>query len=227
MPFKSAQLCQPELVGLPAGGLRDAIRKIQGDDAEKIEAAGRIHGKMKLLHPMQLRVPLTDLYAAPGFIDPAGDTALAMSAERVAMMYSFLPAGTKFELMDDCLIITCPDPGEKKRNEAAGLFERAAKRAREGDHEKAIQQYESGLALDVSHTTARRDLAMSRMATRDMRTFEQAGRYYQELAKRVAAETIETAEVETLAREAERVSGFPAQFEDEDLGVQICTRRGS
>jgi len=42
--------------------------------------------------------------------------------------------------------------------------------------------------------TARRDLAMSRMATRDMRTFEQAGRYYQELAKRVAAETIETAE---------------------------------
>jgi hypothetical protein len=65
--------------------------------------------------------------------------------------------------------------------------------------------------------------------TRDMPTFEQAGRYYQELAKRLAAETIETAEaeVETLAREAERVSGFPAQFEDEDLGVQICTRRGS
>jgi len=59
--------------------------------------------------------------------------------------------------------------------------------------------------------------------TRDMPTFEQAGRYYQELAKRLAAETIETAEaeVETLAREAERVSGFPAQFEDEDLGVQI------
>ena len=59
--------------------------------------------------------------------------------------------------------------------------------------------------------------------TRDMPTFEQAGRYYQELAKRLAAETIETAEaeVETLAREAERVSGFPEQFEDEDLGVQI------
>jgi hypothetical protein len=30
--------------------------------------------------------------------------------------------------------------------------------------------------------------------TRDMPTFEQAGRYYQELAKRLAAETIETAE---------------------------------
>jgi len=56
-----------------------------------------------------------------------------------------------------------------------------------------------------------------------MPTFEQAGRYYQELAKRLAAETIETAEaeVETLVREAERVSGFPAQFEDEDFGVQI------
>ena len=117
---------------------------------------------------MQLRVPLTDLYAAPGFIDPAGESALAMSAERVATMYSFLPAGTKFELMEDCLIITCPDPGEKEKDEAAELFERAAKRAREGDHGKAIQQYEGGLALDVLHTTARRDLAMSRMAKGDM-----------------------------------------------------------
>jgi len=70
--------------------------------------------------------------------------------------------------MDDCLIITCPDPGEKEKDEAAELFERAAKRAREGDHEKAIQQYEGGLALDVLHTTARRDLAMSRMAKGDM-----------------------------------------------------------
>jgi hypothetical protein len=33
----------------PLRGLRDAIRKIQGNDAEKSEAAGRIHGKMKLL----------------------------------------------------------------------------------------------------------------------------------------------------------------------------------
>lgn len=219
-------------------------------------------------------------------------------------------------------------------------------RAREGDHQKAIQQYERGLAIKVLHATARRDLAMSRMATgdtvgadaelrrllllaptdawawvilgnlnfrqnfslaeryfrravelsptdayawngmgvmyaekkdftkaiaafetalkenprlvnahfglavaladageprrafealdtlfaagvvqdsRSMPTFERASRYYRELATRLATETLEAAEaeVESLTREAERISGFPIQFFEGDFGVQL------
>jgi Flp pilus assembly protein TadD len=50
---------------------------------------------------------------------------------------------------------------------AAELFDRASKRAREGDYEKASQHYERGLAIDALQTTARRDLAMARMARGD------------------------------------------------------------
>jgi hypothetical protein len=116
---------------------------------------------------MPLRIPLINLFSAPGFLDPSGDAPPVMNDECAAKLYSFLPAGTKFLLEDDCLNITCPDPGKSKRDEAGRLFERAVKRAREGDHEKAIHQYEGGLAVDVLHTSARRDLAMSRMAKGD------------------------------------------------------------
>jgi hypothetical protein len=59
--------------------------------------------------------------------------------------------------------------------------------------------------------------------TRAMATFEQAGRFYRDLAKRLAQESIEVAEaeVETLTREAERVSGFQVQFEEGNFGVQM------
>jgi tetratricopeptide (TPR) repeat protein len=59
--------------------------------------------------------------------------------------------------------------------------------------------------------------------TRAMPTFERAGRFYLDLAKRLAQESIEAAEaeVETIAREAERVSGFPVQIEEGDFGVQM------
>lgn len=295
---------------------------------------------------MQLRIPLTDLYAAPGFLDPSGDAAPMLDAARVATLYAFLPADTAFTLTDDALVITRPDPAKKNLAEATELFERASNRAREGDHHKAIQQYERGLATEVLNTTARRDLAMSRMATgetvgadaelrrllllapadawawvilgnlnfrqnfslaeryfrravelsptdayawngmgvmyaekkdfaqaiiafetalkenprlvnahfglavaladsgeprgafealnklfasgvvqdsRSMPTFERASRYYRELATRLAAETLEAAEaeVESLAREAERLSGFPIQLEEGDFGVQM------
>src|SRR5687767_5709413 len=59
--------------------------------------------------------------------------------------------------------------------------------------------------------------------TRTMPTFERAGHVYRELAKRLAEESMESAEaeVEGIAREAERVSGFPVQFEEGDFGVQM------
>lgn len=41
---------------------------------------------------MQLRIPLTDLYAAPGFLDLGGDAAPMLDAARVATIYSFSTA---------------------------------------------------------------------------------------------------------------------------------------
>ncbi len=64
-------------------------------------------------------------------------------------------------------MIARPDPPKKRTEEATELFDRASKRAREGDHDKAIQQYDRGLAIDPLHVIGRRDLAMSRMAKRD------------------------------------------------------------
>ena len=299
---------------------------------------------------MQLRIPLNDLYAAPGFLDPVGDAAPMLDAARVATLYSFIPPSTTFSLTDDALLIGVPDPEKKRLVEANDLFERASKRAREGDHEKAIQQYERGLAIAVLHIDARRNLAMARMArgdttgadaelrrllllvpadswswvilgnlnfrqnfalaeryfrravelsphdpyawngmgamyiekqdyqkavaafesaiaanpkfpnaylglaralaeqgelrsafealermyatsvvqdARSLPMIEHAGGFYRDLAMRLATATMEAAEaeVESLAAEVERVSGFSVQFEDGDLGVQMPDSR--
>ena len=47
---------------------------------------------------MQLRIPLTDLYAAPGFLDVGGDAAPVLDAVRVSALYGFLPSDTTFTL---------------------------------------------------------------------------------------------------------------------------------
>lgn len=295
---------------------------------------------------MEHRIQLADLYAAPGFFDPAAGEASTLDAVRAAQLFSFLPNGTTFEVGESVLAITGPILTKKQLDEASGIFDRAATRAREGDHEKAIQLYERGLAIAALQTTARRDLAMSRMAkgdkegaeaelrrllllspadawawvilgnqtfrqnfslaeryfrraielaptdayawngmgvmfaekgdfaqaaasfetalkanprfanahfglavaladageplrgfdtlermfrtavvqdSRAMPTFERAGMYYRDLAKRLARESMEPAEaeIETLAKEAERISGYPVVFEDGDFDVGI------
>lgn len=116
---------------------------------------------------MELRIPLADLSAAPGFFDPGADSARGLDTSQTAVLYSFLPPDTTFALSCETLVITRPDPTNNRATDSAELIERAAKRAREGDHEKAVQQYERALAIDPLHITGRRDLAMSRVAKGD------------------------------------------------------------
>ncbi len=116
---------------------------------------------------MQRRIQLTDLYAAPGFLDASGDAGSGLDSERVAALYSFLPAYTALSLEAESVIISRPDLPQKREAEVTELLERAAKRAREGDHDKAIEQYECALAIAPLQVTVRRDLAMSRMAKGD------------------------------------------------------------
>jgi tetratricopeptide (TPR) repeat protein len=59
--------------------------------------------------------------------------------------------------------------------------------------------------------------------TRALPTFEHASRTYREFAQRLADETLDAAEteVESLTREAKRVSGCRIEIEDADLGSQV------
>lgn len=116
---------------------------------------------------MEHRIKLADLYAAPGFIDPTAGAAPSLDDGRVAALYSFLPKETVFTVTPDELIIARPEIGRKAQEEATKFFERAAKRARDGDHERAAQLYTLGLAIEPLQAVARRDLAMSVMAKGD------------------------------------------------------------
>jgi tetratricopeptide (TPR) repeat protein len=116
---------------------------------------------------MQHRIKLADLYAAPGFIDPTDGTAPSLDDGRVAALYAFLPKGISFAVTPDELVIVGAPVDREAREEAAKLFDRASKRARAGDQDKAIQLYSLGLAIEPLHDVARRDLAMSLMAKGD------------------------------------------------------------
>lgn len=116
---------------------------------------------------MEHRIKLADLYAAPGFIDPADGVAPSLDEARAAALYSFLPEETVFSVTPEGLVIARPEIGRKAREEATKFFERASKRARDGDHEKAAQLYTLGLSIEPLHAVARRDLAMAVMAKGD------------------------------------------------------------
>jgi hypothetical protein len=55
---------------------------------------------------MQLRIPLIDLYAAPGFLDASGETAPVLDAARISQLYSFLPPHTSFALDSESLVVS-------------------------------------------------------------------------------------------------------------------------
>jgi tetratricopeptide (TPR) repeat protein len=114
---------------------------------------------------MQLRIPVTDLYAAPGFVGPEGDVAL--NAMRLAELYSFLPLGTSSVVEGEHLVVTCPDLGGKRNAAADDAVSRGSRRARAGDHIKAVDLLRRGLSARPLLVSARRDLAMALMAAGD------------------------------------------------------------
>jgi Flp pilus assembly protein TadD len=114
---------------------------------------------------MQQRIPLTDLYAAPGFVGPEGDVAL--NAVRLAELYSFLPPDTSSVVEGEHLVVTCPDLDGKRAAAADDAVSRGSRRARTGDHTKAVELLRRGLSARPLLVPARRDLAMALMAAGD------------------------------------------------------------
>lgn len=113
---------------------------------------------------MQLRLALTDVYAAPGFFDPTGDLPLNLDEARARELYSFLPSATSLQVTDTELILSLPAVSPSVAAQVEDLRERATRRAKNGDHNKAVELYSKALSLNPLAISPRRDLAMCFMA---------------------------------------------------------------
>jgi Flp pilus assembly protein TadD len=82
--------------------------------------------------------------------------------------YAFLPKPIIVTLEGDDVVISFPEEPDPKKKEAARLADRAVKRAKQGDYEKAIGIYKRVLELQPSFHEARRDLAMAYMEIGDV-----------------------------------------------------------
>jgi len=123
---------------------------------------------------MELRLALTDIYAAPGFFDPAGETPLVLDEARARELYGFLPSTASFEVTETELIIVLPDVPTAVAAQMDDLRERAARRAKNGDHNKAVELYLKALSLNPLAVTPRRDVAMCFMASGKIDRAEEA-----------------------------------------------------
>ena len=115
---------------------------------------------------MELRVPIADLAVL------LGSDAAALDAEglraKLADFYGFLPDSAGVVIDKDAVVLSWPDTSSTNKAEAERLAQKAAQRAKRGEHGKARDILKAALELDPSLTDARRDLAMVCVETGDM-----------------------------------------------------------
>jgi tetratricopeptide (TPR) repeat protein len=108
----------------------------------------------------QIRLKIDELFEIdPRERDHAND--LAAITAYVLEHYAFLPKPLAITFEGDEVIISFPEEPDPKKEEAGRLATKAAKRAAEGNYEKAIGIFKRVLELQPSLHTARRDLAMA------------------------------------------------------------------
>jgi len=93
---------------------------------------------------------------------------LAAITAYVLEHYAFLPKPIVVTLEGDEVVISYPEEADAKKEEARRLADRAVKRAKEGNYEKAIGIYKRVLELQPSFHSARRDLAMAYVEVGDV-----------------------------------------------------------
>ena len=109
---------------------------------------------------MQLAIPLKHL----GFLLPGLDDSLPPAEIAARLHAHFAFAGDiTVTITEGVAYVTGDEAALAKRDEAARLAERAAKRARDGDFARAVELYERVLQLHPTLATAHRELAMSLM----------------------------------------------------------------
>ena len=111
---------------------------------------------------LTLAIPLAHLAFLTG--DPAdGSVSEETLIARIREQFGFLGASVTVTIRDGVAHISLPPAAAAKADEATKLYERAGKRAREGDFARAAELYQRVLTLNPALPSAHRDLAMSLM----------------------------------------------------------------
>ena len=109
---------------------------------------------------LTLAIPLAHLAFLTG--DPAdGSVSEETLIARIREQFGFLGAGVTVVIRDGIAHISRPAAAAAKADEATKLYERAGKRARDGDFARAAELYARVLKLNPALPAAHRDLAMS------------------------------------------------------------------
>ena len=111
---------------------------------------------------LTLAIPLAHLAFLTG--DPAdGSVSEETLIARIREQFGFLGTGVTVTIRAGIAHISLPPAAAAKADEATKLYERAGKRAREGDFARAVELYQRVLTLNPALPSAHRDLAMSLM----------------------------------------------------------------
>jgi Flp pilus assembly protein TadD len=113
-------------------------------------------------------IAINDLFEFEGQPVPAqrpDDSAIEAMARR---QFAFLRQPVQIHVGGGTVTVSFPEGSSSAQTEASRLADKAAKRANEGNYNKAISIWKRVLELDPSLHKARRDLAMSCMETGDI-----------------------------------------------------------
>ena len=116
---------------------------------------------MSLNQMREIRLKITDVFALEGEALENPANVLGRVTAYVLKHYAFLPKPLMVTIEGDDVVLRFPEEDDTAKAEAARLAEKAAKRAGEGNYEKAINIFKCALQLQPSLHTARRDLAMA------------------------------------------------------------------
>lgn len=112
-------------------------------------------------------VKLTDLkFLSPD--DLSGDLSVKDTIDAICNHFDHLPGEVRVEINAGVVTIQFEEATEQNQTEARRLFEKAAKRAKNGEFRKAKEIYERVLELDPARADARRELAMALFEIGDM-----------------------------------------------------------
>ena len=112
-------------------------------------------------------IAINDLFEFEGQPVPAQRPHNTVIEAMARHQFEFLRQPVQIEIGENTVTVSFSEETSKAQDETARLAERAAKRAAEGNYDKAISLWKRVLELNPSLHKARRDLAMSCMETGD------------------------------------------------------------
>ena len=119
-------------------------------------------------HVKSVTIQINDLFEFEGQPVPAQRPDNAVVEAMARRQFEFLRQPLQIEIGENTVTVSFAEESPNAQDEAGRLAERAAKRAAEGNYDKAISLWKRVLELNPSFHKARRDLAMSCMETGDI-----------------------------------------------------------